>query len=487
MTIRWTRWQYIGAGAVLLVTACGDVPGAIPGTSGSTTSTGGDPSADATRDESTSAGETSSSTGEPETTTGGLASSSTSDTSSSTAAEDACEPPILAENVILESLAAIAQERADDPGDPTHHFITVYETRLFGVDAPITFNLPGNNVLILSSTTPAQWGIELGPLGALDQVIVFGEDNRATVPEGVTLTELPALTVNNCADNTCRLTTGIAEVEARLGIEVDSGDAAYRAQFYEYEPPQECGGTPFAGAMVCSDPDGVAGAAVDACDAILQESMSCLVLSGDDELRLVGLDSGDDCSYTSFTAAIDYDFDPATSIGWIGDDAYLCAGTVVRVDTTTGSVDDTGVACEMVTELGGSILVHIDDFPSGVLRRYAGYDELIAGITTSQVDVDTSAVAQLSADGSAAYYGWFADDSLSTFDIATGEQQPDAALLCHDSYIHGFDVVDGTAYVLDSSVQVVYVLDPATGDIINAIAGEFGGASARGLACRTNP
>ncbi len=82
---------------------------------------------------------------------------------------------------------------APAPGDPAVWVGAVYETHgnHSGNNHPmgqatVRFDLPGRNVLVLSSYEPVTWNLSLGPSAALERILVYGYPRQVVVGAPIT-------------------------------------------------------------------------------------------------------------------------------------------------------------------------------------------------------------------------------------------------------------------------------------------------------------
>jgi hypothetical protein len=464
-----------------LISGCGDDATQVggnddtqgPGSSSSsnldgTTSSAADTSDSGSSTGGSSDGGTSSGPGSSEGSSSGAPGSSSDE--STTAAVDPCAPPLLVNSALLDCDPS-ATYRSDAPGVPTVHMLSLYEPLYFGHDAPVHFNLPGTNTLVLDSYTSMQWTVDLGPQGELDQVWYFGgladgPGSSVSAPEGVDACVLDAL--SEAYGNA-------------IGLPIDEADMCYAGQHFEFEPTAECGGTPGASLPECAPQGGPSGLHQNDCDGVLAEGVHCANYDGQNVV-LVGMESGNSCVLT----ATGGDVTPGDGgVAWIGDALYVCAGTVWEISTIDGTATDSGTACSLVADYGGEILVR-----PGFGGIYGFYDVVVYP-DFAAVQSDSPSVVQeldglfglhMATDGDSVFGAWFAGNTVRRWDIATGDRQPDAPLLCWDGFIGGIDVLDGTQYVLAQFEQVIKRFDASSGEFLGQVG--IADAPGIGLACR---
>jgi hypothetical protein len=491
MASQWWRFGLLCAWA----TGCGDdatqVGGedtSLPGSSsggadGSTSSGAGAESTGSTGASESSEGGSSSS----ESSGGGSTGAADSSDASSTGAVDACAPPTLVDTALLDC-DPTAVYRTDAPGVPTVHMVSLYEPLYFGQDAPVHFDLPGTNTLVLASYSSVQWAVELGPQGELDQVWYFGGDaadggSSVSAPEGVEVfyggAEPDTSACNS--DASCVLDTLRAAYAGVLGLPIDEADRCYAGQHFEYEPSRACGGTPGASLPDCAPQDGPSGMQQDECAAVVAEGVHCATYDGQ-SVVLVGMESGNSCVLTTTSGEV---MPGDGGLAWIGDAMYVCAGTIWEISTIDGTATDSGTPCAMVADYDGQILVQ-----PGFGGAY-GFDEVVVYPDFAAAQSDSPSVVQaldglfglkMATDGDSVFAAWFAGDKVLRWDIGTGERQPDAPLLCWEGFIDGVDVLDGTAYVFSSFDQFIKRFDASTGQFLSQVG--TSGVPGIGLACR---
>jgi hypothetical protein len=515
-----------GVLAFAFVAACGGDDTAGSGESeASTDSSSGDDSSTAPE---SSADSSSSEDGEPPSTSGSSeesdsgssssadGSSSSSDDSgsssedgssgesSSTGEAVSCEPPLYAEDVIFDCNTddgyTIQQHRAAVPGVPTAHMITLYEPLYFGHDAPVHFDLPGSNILVLHSSSPTQWVVELGDQGALDEIWLFGgvidEEgtlaSTVTAPDGVEVHDggNPDVDYSACSGlqdalyEACIYEARRVAFGAVIGQEIDSSDGCYDGQHFEFESHVECGGTPGDSVPECAGQDGPAGVAREACTEIMTESSYCAMYNGT-TLDLVGMDSGDTCVHALVDgAATPYE----GGLAWIGDEVFVCDDTVWRVSLVDGVSTDSGFACRMVSDGPGGILVAQpfgEDYGYDDAVLFADFDAIVANTPTAVYPLQGLHGLHMASDGDQVYASWFAGHVAQRWDLNTGVRQPDAPFTCWDDFIGGIDVLDGTAYVIATHDDVIKRFDATTGAFLGQVEPATILAFEIGLACRT--
>ncbi|MEM6995956.1 MAG: hypothetical protein AAF721_35940, partial [Myxococcota bacterium] len=380
-------------------------------------------------------------------------------------------------------------------GEPTVHVVGVRETHYFGHDAPITWNLPGDHRLVLyTQVAAAQWAIELGPQGELDEVHVF-DGGVVSAPMGVTVVEHGALNpafgacseVPKAQEDDCRAEALRDAAELALSTDVHSVDYCYEAQHFEFEPTADCGGTPGATAPECGAQTGASGSSQATCDGITAESVHC-ALAASDGVVLFGLDSGDYCDIAAGPGGLDIGFGDG-GLGWIGDDLYFCNDNVNVFHTDDGTTEDSGFPCQMVTDYQGGILVRpgfgAGPFDSGDAVHFAGWAELVAQTPLATYDIDGFFGLTMATDGDQLYTGWFHAAKAERWDIPTGVQQADAPFGCWDGWVGGVDVLDGSTYVFADNEGLIKVFDAVTGDFEGQVDVPFG--PSLGVACRAAP
>lgn len=200
---------------------------------------------------------------------------------------DACTSPLADAPAILDCNTAIGYEvdsfRADavEPG-PVLHIGGIYESH--GDHdannhppgaATVDWELPGDNVLALTSYEPVHWTIDIADGAGLQKVVVFGfHEQTVTAPPGVEVQTFSALAGDPVPGacgyalpsdgQGCDTEALIAGIEQVTGLKAASFDGCYQAtqlRFASACEPDTC--VPAAGSEVILDCDEASGYVVD--------------------------------------------------------------------------------------------------------------------------------------------------------------------------------------------------------------------------------
>jgi hypothetical protein len=213
---------------------------------------------------------------------------------------------------------------------------------------------------------------------------------------------------------------------------------------------------------------------VPGCENVGAEAHHCVTMS-DNEVLLLGLDSGRFCHVTTTAAPITAVPLVSGSIAWLGEELYVCSeGGLIRISLRDGSWAAGGRACNAVATYDGGLLVNRWLIGSGEsvdgpwsespLAWYPDFDAYRHGEPERTFDLGSFS-ATMTVQGERLYTAWHAGISVDVSDL--NEQRAVGALTLEDynGWMLGMAVTEDGYLVLsgDPWGQTVYVFDAYDG------------------------
>lgn len=370
---------------------------------------------------------------------------------------------------------------------PALRILSIYEAHTQFDDAIVAVEVDEETVLVLSAYDPVHWRVAEDHEGAIQRIIVAGdEETQITAPPGVPieLADRSGSSDDWWAPGTRTL---VDRAQAISGLHLRSFHGCYRGASFSLT--DGTGPLVPTGEPDCeSEEEGIdhepdASAIVDNCGALTSESHFCL---GRDDVGIVaiGLDSGDVCPVVALPP--DENGGLPTSMAWHGSGLYFCEGeygNLTRASLEDGTLQRTFAYCDAVASFGGDLLM----LPDG--SDPANMDQLwTAGNLTqahcgghSVIPVDLMA-SRLTADGGRIYASHHSASSVEIFEPPQEDPVGGIQLEGFDTWIHGMSVLDGQSLAINATATEgrVTVFDIHGGELLweVEVAQEF-----RGLVC----
>jgi hypothetical protein len=364
-------------------------------------------------------------------------------------------------------------EAGTSPGAPQLHLVGVYEAAPGSPDVQVEVARSGPSVVVLSSYEAINWVVSVAPGATVERVIAYGyHASTVSAPAG-TPVEVHSVEPGgeHLPDETFRWpsfkTADQVEIaEAATGRELSSFRGCYRGRSFrideagEIAPPHPTGATTGRTMPAGCEPYGL-------------ESAACVSFEGG-LVDAVGLDSGVACRGPSIQA---YDLLPlADSIAWVGDYLYACDDErgIARISVLDGTVDVAPVNCRTVTSYGDALLAEVwlgvnDDDSFQEYMAFDGFASLARRKPYHVFGPGLGLSSLIGTDGDRAYAFWLSDPSYVTAASLPDFGAPqDFVLDGIESFIYGFDAIDGRLYVhpdfdLDNLESKLMIFDGQTG------------------------
>ena len=404
-------------------------------------------------------------------------------------------------------------EHGGNTDDTQLHVIGIYSAAAglyHGEDSPgvdfgpvnVKLERPGKSVLVLTAYDSVEWNVEVAEGATLEGIVLSGYyEARLNAPEGV-----PVLRYSYEGGGES-LGTGIQwpsydttdlvdKAEIITGLELTSFRGCYASDLFvidepgELRPPHEVSPSP--------EPRILAG-----CEALTAESNYCMVADsfrndwGDEplitKLQMVGLDSGTVCG----SLPVDVELWGESSLGWMGDYAYMCAYErgLVRISRLDGSTDIASIPCDGATVQNGGLVVLMGftgqtEFDPGVdspwyVVRFASFEDAVERRPEVVYEMGPWA-SRLAAHDDTLYFAWHATNTIELTSLADGAEFQSLMLQDFDNWINGMDVTDDGTLVIGSGSDtggLLHRFDAATGALQTTFENGFEDRLITGLDC----
>ena len=277
----------------------------------------------------------------------------------------------------------------------------------------------------------------------------------------------------------CDADRDVCDVQRDGAIGVSDGVRALRAAA-ELETVKVCG----AGAVAGDESLPRAAVTFPGCAAITTESHYCLTLAADFEnedwrLALLGLDSGTICPVQPLDASLG--FSDASSLGWRGEVAYVCAydndQDLVRISLRDGSWERGNLSCQAVTGDERGLLVQrspgdpeLDILDWFRVFAFESYSALRAHDYGPTYDLPTT--SRIAVQGDRIYGAWHSTDTIDVVDRTSGAALGPITLEGYDDWVMGLDVtVDAWLTIANwkSGEESVTVFDARNGSRLREV------------------
>lgn len=384
---------------------------------------------------------------------------------------------------------SLSVHHEEDAGGAALRILSIYEadTQFDDAIVDVLVEVDGETVLVLSAYDPVHWRVAEDHEGALQRIIVAGdEETQITAPPGVPVEFADRASSSDdwWAPGTRTL---VDRAQALSGLHLRSFHGCYRGASFTFT--DGTGPLVDTGEPDCeSEEEGIdhepdAGAVVANCGALTVESHFCLGRT-DVGIVAVGLDSGDVCPVVALPP--DDNGGLPSSMAWHGTDVYFCEGqwgNLTRASLEDGTVQRSFAYCDAVASFDGDLLM----LPSG--SDPANFHQLwTAGNLTQAHCGDHSVIpmnmmgSRLTADGGRIYASHHSASSVEIFEPPQEGPVGGIQLEGFDTWIHGMSVLNGQSLAINATATEgrVAVFDMHGGELLREVevAQEF-----RGLVC----
>jgi len=361
------------------------------------------------------------------------------------------------------------------PGGLAARMLSIYESdaphETMG-DVDVTVDLDHDVVLVVSSYEPVHWIVDEIGAGELQGILASGYyQQNVTAPPGVPVDIIYPSGTDFWAQGpqwTCESEQAlVAEMEANIGMELDSYHGCYHTAFFTLEdgsgaPVPDTGPDCTQPGVAHGGPDTSVLAGV--CPAETGEAYYCLTQT-DDSVAVLGLETGSVCEFLPSTP-LGYG---TNSVVWLDQYLYSTAGscnTLTRVDLTDGTTDEAMAWGESVGAWNGALLLE----PSwatgshfGSMWHYPTFrDAECDAAQVISVDLNNT---RITVYGDTVYSAWHSTDTIDKLSLPSGSYAGSIPLENYDTWVNGMSVIDGELLVLSASwpEDRVAVFDVDTG------------------------